>query len=187
MDIGNAIKTCRIRRGYSQTKLAELAECSVSYLSLIEHNQRDITLSTLQKICHALHVPIGILLFLGTSHDEFGEMSKELEAELAKSTLVLLSAPANEQNNWSNVFVQSPDIISPQRIPILTKTFLVNPLPVPHNKKCQIWWSGILQSVSAKSYQLPFAFCITAPITPKAISAKQNITPAVSMSLSVRR
>ena len=61
MDIGNAIKTCRIRRGYSQTKLAELAECSVSYLSLIEHNQRDITLSTLQKICHALHVPIGIL------------------------------------------------------------------------------------------------------------------------------
>lgn len=110
MDIGNAIKTCRIRRGYSQTKLAELAECSVSYLSLIEHNQRDITLSTLQKICHALHVPIGILLFLGTSHDEFGEMSKELEAELAKSTLVLLSAPANEQNNWSNVFVQSPDI-----------------------------------------------------------------------------
>ena len=99
MDIGNAIKTCRIRRGYSLTKLAELAECSVSYLSLIEHNQRDITLSTLQKICHALHVPIGILLFLGTSHDEFGEMSKELEAELAKSTLVLLSAPANEQNN----------------------------------------------------------------------------------------
>ena len=144
-------------------------------------------LATLQKICHALHVPIGILLFLGTSHDEFGEMSKELEAELAKSTLVLLSAPANEQNNWSNVFVQSPDIISPQRIPILTKTFLVNPLPVPHNKKCQIWWSGILQSVSAKSYQLPFAFCITAPITPKAISAKQNITPAVSMSLSLRR
>lgn len=97
MDIGNAIKTCRIRRGLSQTKLAELSECSVSYLSLIEHNQRDITLSTLQRICHALHVPVGILLFLGSSHDEFGEMSKELEAELAKNTLVLLSEPFSDK------------------------------------------------------------------------------------------
>ena len=94
MDIGNAIKTCRIRRGLSQTKLAELSECSVSYLSLIEHNQRDITLSTLQRICHALHVPVGILLFLGSSHDEFGE---ELEAELAKNTLVLLSEPFSDK------------------------------------------------------------------------------------------
>ena len=62
MDIGNAIKTCRIRRGYSQTKLAELAECSVSYLSLIEHNQRDITLSTvtpctcLSVFCYSLEL-----------------------------------------------------------------------------------------------------------------------------------
>ena len=97
MQIVNAIKTCRIRRGLSQTKLAELSECSVSYLSLIEHNQRDITLSTLQRICHALHVPVGILLFLGSSHDEFGEMSKELEAELAKNTLVLLSEPFSDK------------------------------------------------------------------------------------------
>lgn len=99
MDIGNAIKTCRIRRGLSQTKLAELSECSVSYLSLIEHNQRDITVSTLQRICHALKVPMGILLFLGSSQDEFGNISKELEAELAKNTLLLLSEPSRPKSD----------------------------------------------------------------------------------------
>ena len=78
MDIGNAIKTCRIRRGYSQSQLAELAECSVSYLSLIEHNQRDLTISTLTKICHALDIPVGILLFFGSSPDEMTGISKEL-------------------------------------------------------------------------------------------------------------
>ena len=59
--------------------------------------ERDITLSTLQRICHALNVPMGILLFLGSSQDEFGNISKELEAELAKNTLFLLSEASNEK------------------------------------------------------------------------------------------
>ncbi len=96
MDIGNAIKTCRIRKGLSQTKLAELADCSVSYLSLIEHNHRDVTLSTLHRISRALNVPIGILLFLGTGQEENSVISKELEAELAKNILMLLSTPPAE-------------------------------------------------------------------------------------------
>ena len=69
------------------------------YLSLIEHNQRDITVSTLQRICHALNVPMGILLFLGSSQDEFGNISKELEAELAKNTLLLLSEPSRPKSD----------------------------------------------------------------------------------------
>ena len=93
MDLGNAIKTCRIRKGLSQTKLAELADCSVSYLSLIEHNHRDVTLSTLRRICLALNIPMGILLFLGTSQEEMGAISKELESELAKNILSLLNTP----------------------------------------------------------------------------------------------
>ena len=40
---------------------------------------------------------MGILLFLGSSQDEFGNISKELEAELAKNTLVLLSEPVQDK------------------------------------------------------------------------------------------
>ena len=40
---------------------------------------------------------MGILLFLGSSQDEFGNISKELEAELAKNTLFLLSEASNEK------------------------------------------------------------------------------------------
>ena len=42
-------------------------------------------------------VKVGILLFLGSSQDEFGNISKELEAELAKNTLFLLSEASNEK------------------------------------------------------------------------------------------
>ena len=69
MNIGQAIKMCRTRRGVSQTDLALRADCSVSYLSMLENNKRDPTLSTLTKIAQALNIPIGILFFLASERD----------------------------------------------------------------------------------------------------------------------
>jgi transcriptional regulator with XRE-family HTH domain len=91
MNVGKAIKMCRSRRGLSQEKLAQRAECSVSYLSLLENNQRDPTLSTLKKIAIALNVPIGILFFLAADRDDISGMDKDLAGQLARTALELLN------------------------------------------------------------------------------------------------
>ena len=95
MNIGQAIKMCRTRRGVSQTDLALRADCSVSYLSMQENNKRDPTLSTLTKIAQALNIPIGILFFLASERDELTGMDKELAGELARTALELLSEPSH--------------------------------------------------------------------------------------------
>ena len=58
MDVGSAIRLCR-NGAASQTDVATRAECSVSYLSMLENNKRDPTLSMITKIAEALHVPVG--------------------------------------------------------------------------------------------------------------------------------
>ena len=93
MNIGQTIKMCRTRRGLSQEKLARRAECSVSYLSLLENNHRDPTLSTVKRISIALNVPIGILFFLSADRDDISGMDKELAGQIARTALELLSEP----------------------------------------------------------------------------------------------
>jgi len=91
MNLGQAIKMCRSRRGLSQTELAKRALCSVSYLSLLENSQRDPTLSTIEKIALALNVPVGILFFLAADKGELSGIDRSLTGQLAAAALDLLS------------------------------------------------------------------------------------------------
>lgn len=93
MNVGQAIKMCRSRRGLSQTELAKRAQCSVSYLSMLEKSQRDPTLSTVEKIAFALNVPIGILFFLAADKNELAGIDKELAGKLAMTALEFLNEP----------------------------------------------------------------------------------------------
>jgi len=97
MNIGQAIKMCRTRRGASQSELAQQADCSVSYLSMLENNKRDPTLSTLTKIAQALRVPVGILFFLAAEGNELSGMDKTLQGDLARTALELLNEPVSDQ------------------------------------------------------------------------------------------
>lgn len=90
MNVGQAIKMCRSRRGLSQAELAQRADCSVSYLSLLENNQRDPTLSTIENIAMALSVPVGILFFLAADRSDISGMDKELAGQLARTALELI-------------------------------------------------------------------------------------------------
>lgn len=91
MNLGGAIKMCRLRRQLSQTDLARLAGCSVSYLSMLENSKRDPTLSTVKKIADALRVPLEILFFLGADKGELSGINKELAGQLAMTALELLN------------------------------------------------------------------------------------------------
>ena len=90
MDIGRAIKLCRSQRDWTQTELAERAGFSVSYLSLLEKNKRDPSLSTLERLAHALNVAFSILVFLASDKGELSGLDEELAQRLALSTLALL-------------------------------------------------------------------------------------------------
>jgi transcriptional regulator with XRE-family HTH domain len=96
MNIGKAIKLCRVQKGMRQSELAESAEISVAYLSLIENDKRDPNFSVLQAISRSLDVPLSILVFLATDNSELKEMSPELFEKLSVTALDLVKASANE-------------------------------------------------------------------------------------------
>jgi len=97
MNIGKAIKLCRTQRGISQAELAQQAKCSVSYLSMLENNKRDPTLSTMTSIAQALRVPTSILFFLGAEEGDLSGLDKTLQGDLARTVLELLNEPASTQ------------------------------------------------------------------------------------------
>lgn len=91
MNLGQAIKMCRSRRGLTQTELAKRAGCSVSYLSLLEKSQRDPALSMVEKIAYGLNMPVGILFFIAADKGELSGIDKGLAGQLVAAALDLLS------------------------------------------------------------------------------------------------
>ena len=96
MNSGKAIKLCRNQRGFTKTKLAEKAELSTSYLTLLEQGKRDPNLSTLEKICQALQIPSTILMFLASDTEDRLGMSSELAEKLSVLALSLIKEDNNE-------------------------------------------------------------------------------------------
>lgn len=92
MDVGSAIRLCRKRRGVSQTDVATRAECSVSYLSMLENNKRDPTLSMVTKIAEALRVPVGVLFVMASEEKELGNIDSRLAGKLQRAVMASLPA-----------------------------------------------------------------------------------------------
>jgi len=91
MNVGQAIRLCRTQRGVSQGSVAERADCSVSYLSMLENNKRDPTVSTLNKIAQALQVPVGLLFFLASERND--RIDEKTTSKLMRSALASLAKP----------------------------------------------------------------------------------------------
>jgi transcriptional regulator with XRE-family HTH domain len=58
VQIGNTIKSERLRKGLSQAELAERAELHKNFIGMIERGQRSTTISSLRKICLALGISL---------------------------------------------------------------------------------------------------------------------------------
>lgn len=95
MNVGRAIRLCRSRRGVSQGAVARQANCSDSYLSMLENNRRDPTLSMLMRIAQALQIPVGLLFFLAADQEDLGPIDEKTTGELMQSILALLVEPAD--------------------------------------------------------------------------------------------
>ena len=91
MNLGKAIKLCRVQKNIKQTELAELAKISVAYLSLLEQGKRDPSFSTIENIAIALDIPISIIIFLAAdSNNELKDLSPELVEKLSFTALNLM-------------------------------------------------------------------------------------------------
>lgn len=61
---GEVLQRLRLQRGYTQDKLAELAETERSHISALERAEKGPTLATILSLAAALDIPAGELIAL---------------------------------------------------------------------------------------------------------------------------
>lgn len=60
--IGKNIHSCRVEKGFSQERLAELCGLHRTYVGSVERGERNISILNLERIANALHTTIKDLL-----------------------------------------------------------------------------------------------------------------------------
>lgn len=92
MKIGSVIRKCRKLKSMTQLQLSNSSGISESYLSLIEQDKRQPTLSNLESIAGTLQVPVSILVFLADTQESVSEITdKQIEA-ITKTIYSLVEA-----------------------------------------------------------------------------------------------
>jgi transcriptional regulator with XRE-family HTH domain len=61
-EFGKRVRELRVRKGYSQEKLAEIAMLHRNYIGMVERGERNLTLLNINKLARALGVEVGELL-----------------------------------------------------------------------------------------------------------------------------
>ncbi|MGI6714925.1 MAG: helix-turn-helix domain-containing protein [Bacilli bacterium] len=108
-NIGEKIKSRRLRLGYSQLMLSELAHVSRDQISRIESGKINFTLATLFKICRALRIKPHKLL-KDAEQEEYiksGDLRPFVKWAGGKTQILdeLMQRIPNEFNNYFEPFV----------------------------------------------------------------------------------
>ena len=98
--LGEIIKLCRKKRGYTQSQLADRAAISVSYLCLLEKNKRDPSLSTAEALSDALRIPFSILVFLSAKSEQLKELSEHQIEKLSRCIEALIDDTSEKAGSF---------------------------------------------------------------------------------------
>ncbi len=60
--VGQRIRSYRAQRGFSQEKLAELADYHPTYIGQLERGEKNATLESISRVAAALNIPLSTLL-----------------------------------------------------------------------------------------------------------------------------
>lgn len=90
MSFGSALKLCRSQRHMTQAELAAKCNLSTNYISLIEGDHREPSLTAAHAIADAIGVPLSILFFLGTDRQTITDISPDTAEKLAATLLKLI-------------------------------------------------------------------------------------------------
>ena len=77
MDIGTVIKEATKSKRIKQQSFAEMCGITQTYLSQIENNVKEPTISLLKRIAEKLHLPLPILYFLSLEKDDIEERKRD--------------------------------------------------------------------------------------------------------------
>lgn len=83
MNIGHALRELRRRKNVTQAELAARSDISQAYLSQVENNKKDATLTTLERISVALGVPLAVLFFMAMEEGDVAAAKREAYGVLA--------------------------------------------------------------------------------------------------------
>ena len=70
--LSNRIQALRMKRGWSQETLAEIAHVHRNYIGIVERIQVNVGLAHLEKIAIAFDMPLHELLNMQTQDQQFG-------------------------------------------------------------------------------------------------------------------
>lgn len=90
MEIGNAIKTLRIRRNISQKDLANMVGITAPSLSQIENNAVFPHKKTITKVCSVLQIPSSYLLLFSIEAEDVPEDKRPIFNTMNKMIKELL-------------------------------------------------------------------------------------------------
>jgi len=100
MTLGNAIKLIRTARGAKQVELARAMKTSPNYISLVEKDKREPSISFLTRLAKRLGVPVS-MFFMCQELEESPNATAELR-ELAEMLIRLQSvAPTRRKRGKS--------------------------------------------------------------------------------------
>ena len=97
MSVGRAAKFARVAAGIKQKDLADRLDVSPNYLSLVENDNREPSISFLRNLAGELAIPLG-LLFLNVDSD-LSEVSPEERALLLRIQDFIFQIQQIKQNN----------------------------------------------------------------------------------------
>ena len=85
MNIGEAIKVLRKKKGFSQKEFAEKCQLSVNALCQIELNKTFPQKSNINKFCEVLEIPSSYLLLFSISEEDIPESKRKIFETLNNS------------------------------------------------------------------------------------------------------
>jgi predicted transcriptional regulator/transcriptional regulator with XRE-family HTH domain len=101
MKVGPKIRRLRREQSLSQAALADILEVSASYLNLIEHNRRKVTVPLLMKLSDYFNIPVD-------------QLAEEEEGRLYSDVMEALSDPLFDDYDIRNTDVRDLVEVSPE-------------------------------------------------------------------------
>jgi XRE family transcriptional regulator, regulator of sulfur utilization len=99
MDLGTTIKKYRNKKGINQKTFAKKCEISQAFLSQIENNKKDPTLSILKSISKCLDIPLPLLFFLSLEPKDIKASKRQAFELVEKPIKSLIEQVINFESN----------------------------------------------------------------------------------------
>lgn len=84
MDVGQAIKTIRLKHGLTQTQLAERCSMSINTICMLETGKVFPPKSTVEKLCQAFGIPQSYLMLATIEENDIPEEKRVLYRALVE-------------------------------------------------------------------------------------------------------